>query len=159
MKISSKAHYGLQAVFILAKTGDVVSAKTLESEIGVSCKYLERIMRILTNAGVVQANRGIQGGYYLAKPANKTTAGEVVRALEDQLEIIDCVTGNSCNKCGTSFVWKKLYQGINDILNGITLSDMVSADLLSSLEKQGVIEPCDSSCEQGCKSCSKKCAE
>ena len=46
MKISSKAHYGLQAVFILAKTGDVVSAKTLENEIGVSCKYLERIMRL-----------------------------------------------------------------------------------------------------------------
>ena len=156
MKISSKAHYGLQAVFILAKPGDVVSAKTLENEIGVSCKYLERIMRILTNAGVVLANRGIQGGYYLAKPASQTTAGEVVRALEDQLEIIDCVTGNSCNKCGTSFGWKKLYQGINDILDGISLSDMVAADLLSSLEKAGESFVCSSDCDQGCKTCFKK---
>ena len=155
MKISSKVHYGLQADFILAKTGDVVSAKTLENEIGVSCKYLERIMRILTNAGVVLANRGIQGGYYLAKPANQTTAGEVVRALEDQLEIIDCVTGNSCNKCGTSFVWKKLYQGINDILNGITLSDMVAGDILSSLGIEGECDPCNNSCKQGCSSCNK----
>lgn len=155
MKISSKAHYGLQAVFILAKKGDVVSAKVLEKEIGVSCKYLERIMRILTSAGVVQANRGIQGGYYLAKPAKETTAGEVVRALEDQLEIIECVTVKNCNKCGTSVVWKKLYQGINDILDSITLSDMVYEDLISSNLSLNC-STCLQNCDHAHKGCDKK---
>ncbi len=142
MKISSKAHYGLQAVFLLAKANGVLSAKELEKEIGVSGKYLERIMRTLSNCGVVKANRGTSGGYYLAKPAENITAGEVVRSLEDELEIISCVKTDSCNKCGTSYVWKKLYVGINQILDGITLQDMVKED--------EVINSACLSCGNGC---------
>ena len=129
MKISSKAHYGLQACFLLARAnGKAVSAKELEKEIGVSCKYLERIMRTLTGAGVVKAVRGTQGGYYLVKSASETTAGAVVRALEDDLEIIGCVKNGTCVKCSSSAVWRKLYDGINAVLNSITLADMVSGD-------------------------------
>ena len=129
MKISSKAHYGLQACFLLARAnGKAVSAKELEKEIGVSCKYLERIMRTLTGAGVVKAVRGTQGGYYLVKSASETTAGDVVRALEDDLEIIGCVKNGTCVKCSSSAVWRKLYDGINAVLNSITLADMVSGD-------------------------------
>lgn len=126
MKISSKAHYGLQACFLLAKAnGKSISAKELEKEIGVSCKYLERIMRTLTGAGVVKAVRGTQGGYYLVKSASETTAGDVVRALEDDLEIIGCVKNGTCVKCSSSAVWRKLYDGINEVLNSITLADML----------------------------------
>lgn len=129
MKISSKAHYGLQACFLLAKAnGKSVSAKELEKEIGVSCKYLERIMRTLTGAGVVRAVRGTQGGYHLVKSANQTTAGDVVRALEDDLEIIGCVKNGTCVKCSSSAVWRKLYDGINAILDSITLADMVGGN-------------------------------
>ncbi len=142
MKISSKAHYGLQAAFLLAKKQGVISAKELEKEIGVSGKYLERIMRTLGNAGIVKANRGTSGGYFLAKSAEETTAGEIVRALEDELEIVSCVKNNECNKCGTSYVWKKLYIGINQILDGISLRDMTAQDeLIASLS--------------GCERCSK----
>lgn len=139
MKISSKAHYGLQACFLLARAnGKSVSAKELEKEIGVSCKYLERIMRTLTGAGVVKAVRGTQGGYYLVKPANQTTAGDVVRALEDDLEIIGCVKNGTCVKCSSSAVWRKLYDGINTILDSITLSDMASGgDTVSHSEHCG----------------------
>lgn len=148
MKISSKAHYGLQAVFLLAKENGVLSAKDLEKQIGVSGKYLERIMRILSNAGVIKANRGTAGGYYLAKSPKQTTAGEVVRALEDELEIIGCVKNDACNKCGTSFVWKKLYNGINDILNGITLEDMLTEeDIMHSFS-------CKKCAHTGSESCS-----
>src|SRR5574344_819614 len=108
MKISSKAHYGLQAAYILAKADQPVSAKELEKQIGVSCKYLERIMRILTGVNVAQANRGASGGYYLARKAEDITVGEIVRALEDDLEIIGCVKNGVCAKCASSAVWKKL---------------------------------------------------
>ena len=129
MKISSKAHYGMQAVYLLAEAnGKAVSAKELEREIGVSCKYLERIMRTLTGAGVVGAVRGTQGGYYLAKPSNQITAGDVVRALEDDLEIISCVKNGTCVKCSSSAVWRKLYDGINEVLNSIKISDMLEGN-------------------------------
>ena len=150
MKISSKAHYGLQAAFLLAKANGVLSTKELENEIGVSSKYLERIMRALSVAGIIKANRGTSGGYYLAKGASETTAGEVVRALEDELEIITCVKSGSCNKCGTSFVWKKLYNGINEVLDSITLQSMVENDRANSL----ALSACSKCSSNGSESCS-----
>ena len=156
MKISSKAHYGLQAAYILAKRGTTVSAKELEKEIGVSCKYLERIMRILTGAGVVLTARGATGGYYLAKSAEQTTAGEIVRALEDELEIIGCVKNTACSKCSSSLVWKKLYSGINQILNGITLADMISASEESNGVKNMPVQPCTTCAQKGKDGCSCK---
>ena len=78
MKISSKTHYGLQAAYILAREGGSVSAKVLEKEIGVSSKYLERIMRIMTAANIVSANRGVQGGYFVARKPDEITVGEIV---------------------------------------------------------------------------------
>ncbi len=143
MRISSKAHYGLQAAYILARENRSVSAKELEREIGVSGKYLERIMRILTGANVIAASRGAAGGYYLAKTAKQTTVGEIVRALEDDLEIIDCVKNDGCVKCASNVVWKKLYNGINEILNSVTLEDMVNENAVP-LKKQ---------CECSCKEC------
>jgi len=150
MKISSKAHYGLQAAYILAReSAGSVSAKELEKEIGVSSKYLERIMRILTGANVVAANRGAQGGYYLARKADNITVGEIVRALEDDLEIIGCVKSDGCVKCASNGVWKKLYKGINDLLDGITLADMLEE---SKREKQ------PAKCGD-CSDCTRNCSE
>ncbi len=149
MRISSKTHYGLQAAYILAREdGASVSAKALEKEIGVSSKYLERIMRILAGVNVVAATRGAAGGYYLARSAEEITVGEVVRALEDELEIIGCVKSDGCVKCASNGVWKKLYKGINQLLDGITLADM--------LEDNKTVETavCNGSCTDCRKSCS-----
>lgn len=86
MKLSSKAHYGLQACQILAgRYGDAVSATELEEKIGVSGKYLEKIMRILTQNSIVTARRGASGGYMLVRPPERTTVGEITRALEDDM--------------------------------------------------------------------------
>lgn len=148
MKISSKAHYGLQAAYILAREGASVSAKALEKEIGVSSKYLERIMRIMTGVGVVAANRGAQGGYYLARAPKDITVGEIVRALEDDLEIIGCVKSDGCVKCASNGVWKKLYKGINDLLDGITLADMLAEN------KTETTAVCNGTCSDCTKNCS-----
>lgn len=143
MKISSKTHYGLQAAYILARDGKNISAKQLETETGISSKYLERIMRIMTGAGIVAASRGAQGGYYLTKSPEKTTAGEIVRALEDNLEIIDCVKTGGCEKCASSIVWKKLYVSINDMLDQITLADMLEENSEGQSIKMNSKATCD----------------
>ena len=85
MKLSSKTHYGLMACHILGVNypENTVSASALEGYIAVSGKYLEKIMRMLSARGIVTANRGASGGYYLAKPPSEITVGEIVRALED----------------------------------------------------------------------------
>ncbi len=132
MKLSSKTHYGLMACHILAKSyPDVaVSASALENQISVSGKYLERIMRTLSNRGIVTASRGANGGYFLARPPKEISIGEIVRALEEDLEIIECVkSGGKCKCCPTSGVWKKLYNGINDLLDGMNLEQMINGEI------------------------------
>ena len=132
MKLSSKTHYGLMACHILAKNypDNAVSASTLESHISVSGKYLEKIMRMLSSRGIITATRGASGGYYLAKAPAEITIGEIVRTLEDDMEIIECVKeGGKCKCCPSSGVWKRLYEGINNLLDSMTLEQMVNGEI------------------------------
>lgn len=131
MKLSSKTHYGLMACHILAENypDNTVSASTLERRIAVSGKYLERIMRMLSARGIVAASRGVSGGYYLAKPPEEIKIGEIVRALEDDMRIIGCVEKVNGCKCPSRAVWKKLYQGINEVLDSMTLKQMLDGDI------------------------------
>ena len=108
----------------------LVSASTLESYISVSGKYLEKIMRMLSSRNIVSASRGASGGYSLARSPKEITIGEIVRALEDDLELIECVSKEGkCKCCPTSGVWKRLHQGINEILDQMTLQQMIDGEL------------------------------
>ena len=130
MKISSKTHYGVQILSFLAVKQEPVSAKELEKCTGVSSKYLEKVLKILSDAGVVTATRGANGGYSLSRSADQIRMGEVVRALEeDNMEIVGCVAGSSCC-CPSSKLWKKLFDGINEILDGVTLKDISEGKVL-----------------------------
>ncbi len=132
MKLSSKTHYGLIACHILGKNypDNLVSASMLEKDIAVSGKYLEKIMRIMSNRNIVSANRGANGGYFLARSPKEITIGEIVRALEDNMEIIECVKQDGkCKCCPTSTVWKKLYKEINNLLDSMTLEQMIKGEL------------------------------
>lgn len=132
MKLSSKTHYGLMACHVLAKNfpDKQVSASVLESQISVSSKYLEKIMRILSHRNIVCASRGASGGYYLAKSPSEITIGDIVRALEDDMEIIECVKEDrSCKCCPSRAVWLKLYDGINKVLDSMTLQQMTDGEV------------------------------
>lgn len=132
MKLSSKTHYGLMACHILGRNypDKQVSASALESMIAVSGKYLEKIMRMLSKRNIVCASRGVNGGYYLAKSPENISIGDIVRALEDDMEIIECVSKEGkCKCCPSSGVWKKLYEGINDLLDSMTLKQMIDGEL------------------------------
>ena len=131
MKLSSKTHYGLMACHILAENYplNTVSASTLENRISVSGKYLEKIMRMLSSRGIVTATRGASGGYYLAKAPEEIKIGEIVRALEDDMQIIGCVSKDKKCCCPSQAVWKRLYDGINEVLDSMTLKQMLDGKI------------------------------
>lgn len=132
MKLSSKTHYGLMACHILAENygKEPVSASALEGRIAVSGKYLEKIMRMLSAREIVSASRGASGGYFLSREPAEIKIGEIVRALEDDMEIIECVSKDgACKCCPSSSVWKKLYNGINELLDSITLKQMLDGEV------------------------------
>ena len=129
MKISSKTHYGVQVLSLIAANDKSFSAKELGKYTGVSSKYLEKVLKILLGCGALASQRGASGGYTLAKPAEEIKMGKVVRALEeDNMEIIGCVNKPGCC-CPSSALWKKLFDGINAILDDVSLKDIVEGNL------------------------------
>lgn len=137
MRLSTKSHYGLNACYFLALEYDAGSSgvplKKLTALTGISEAYLEQILLLLKKTDILSATRGALGGYYLSKPPSEILVGDIIRALEDNLEIVGCIN-NGENKdecclsginCKTKGVWEKLQAAIHDTLDGIKLSDLL----------------------------------
>ena len=116
MKISTKGRYGLRAFIDLACYGaeEPVSISSISARQEISERYLEQLMAKLKKAGLVKSIRGAGGGYRLAKDAAEVSVGDVLRALEGDLEPATCAalhSEDSCEiqgSCITKYVWKKV---------------------------------------------------
>lgn len=140
MKLSSKARYGLKAMCCLAERqaydDKVVALSAIAEDIGVSDKYLEQLFSALKKAELVASSRGAGGGYVLPRDAEDISVGEILRALEDGLVIVDCVSGECSKQCGNSeschctthSVWDKLYKTINDCLDSMSLASVIARE-------------------------------
>lgn len=134
MKLSSKARYGVYAAVELAKNyneTDVVPVSVLAQKTGVTEKYLEQILALMKKADIVVATRGAGGGYKLADTPSKITVGQVLRAVEDNLEIVDCLHKNCSAKCNcvSRNLWAKLYEHINVYLDTVSLKQLSEDNL------------------------------
>ena len=93
MKMSSKARYGLYVAVELAKSyrqQNIVTVASLAQSTGVTEKYLEQIIALMKKADIVRSIRGAGGGYKLTDNPENITVGQILRAVEDNLEIVDC---------------------------------------------------------------------
>ena len=133
MKISAKSRYGIYAMVELAKNQDVtLSASELALKTGVTEKYLEQILAILKKSSLITSTRGATGGYSLAQSADDISAGQILRALEDNLELVECIhkecTTKGCN-CVSRNLWTKLYKHINEYLDNVSLRQLAEDNL------------------------------
>ncbi|MBB2182328.1 RrF2 family transcriptional regulator [Lachnospiraceae bacterium MD1] len=134
MKLSTKGRYGLRAAVDLAVHADedTVALSQIAERQGISMNYLEQLIAKLKKDGIVKSVRGAQGGYMLALPAEDISVGDILRALEGDLNPVDCseiVGDNSCrnsDSCVTKYVWKRISDSINDAVDGIKLSELVA---------------------------------
>lgn len=132
MKISTKGRYALRLMLDLAlnDTEKPVRIKEIACRQGISDKYLEQIIAVLNKARYVRSIRGPQGGYLLTKKPEEYTVGMILRLTEGSMAPVDCVDEDitSCDRmddCVTSIVWKRLSDAINDVIDNITLADLV----------------------------------
>jgi len=126
MKISKKSQYGLRAMVYLAKhykKGDVFPLKEISDKEKIPFDYLEKIISELEGENLVKAKKGAQGGYFLTKPADKITAGEIVRVLETT-EPVKCYGCQMLEICSTKNVWEKVQDSVDYTLNSVTLADL-----------------------------------
>lgn len=133
MRVSTKGRYGLKAIVDLAinYNDGQISLKSIAKRQGISENYLELLFASLKKSGLVRSVRGAQGGYMLAKPAEKITVGDVLRSLEGALCPVECIDldiPSECEKvdtCVTAPVWIKLRDKINEVVDSITIDDLV----------------------------------
>ena len=132
MKLSTRGRYGIHAMYDLAEHyGDgPQSIKCIAERQNIPEAYLEQLIAILRKEKLVISNRGAQGGYRLAASPEEITVGQVLRALEGGLNLVDCLLEeDSCGKtcaCPSRVVWLKIRDGLNSIVDGITLQDMIN---------------------------------
>ena len=131
MKISTKGRYAIRMLLDLAERqgSGPVTLKDIAERQEISKKYLEQIVPLLNKSGILQASRGFQGGYTLARTPDKYTAGEILRLTEGDLTPVPCtVDASACPRsgdCSTLSLWQGLQKVINDYLDSITLQDLL----------------------------------
>ncbi len=132
--MSSKARYGLYVAVELAKNynkDECLNVAMLSQATGVSEKYLEQIIALMRRADIVSSTRGAAGGYRLTSSPEQISVGRILRAVEDNLEIVDCLSTDCAQrgKCVAHNLWGKLYDNINAYLDTISLEQLVEDNI------------------------------
>ncbi len=132
MKISTKGRYALRLMIDLATNDDgkPIRIKDVAARQEISDKYLEQIIAVLNKAGYVKSIRGPQGGYILKKKPENYTVGMILRLTEGSLAPVSCIeeAEADCERqrdCVTYLLWKKVSDAINDVVDTITLKDLI----------------------------------
>lgn len=128
MKLSTKTKYGLKAVIDIAVFGvdELVTIKSIAKRHNLSEAYLERIIAPVKKADIIKSTRGSKGGYNLNVDPKKLTLGTILEALEGTRSTCkESCCDDRCDCCVSKFVLEKIDESINNVVNNITLFDLV----------------------------------
>jgi Rrf2 family protein len=135
MHVTAKADYAVRAVVELAagsqdsprKVDEVAQAQ------GIPVSFLENILTQLRSAGLVRSQRGPEGGYWLAKPAEEVNLAQVIRAVEGPLVGVRGLRPEEVSYEGSAEslqqVWLALRANLRKVLEHVTLADVASGKL------------------------------
>lgn len=133
MMISTRGRYALRVMIDLAEHIDegYIPLQTIAKRQGISEKYLESIISVLSKAGLVDGLRGKGGGYRLNRPTADYSVGQILRLTEGSLAPVTCLESeeNPCpraGQCTTLPMWEKLDALINDYLDSVSLADLLA---------------------------------
>ncbi len=141
MKISTKGRYALRMMVDIAEhqKDGYVTLKDVALRQGISKKYLEQIALHISQAGMLRAVRGYQGGYMLARPACEYSVDSILQVVEGSMSPVTCLEQQSnpcerCEYCKTLPVWQGLQKLINDYLSSITLEDIIQGRVTARVD-------------------------
>ncbi len=141
MRLSTKGRYSVTAMLDIAihdRAGPVTLADISQCQ-GISLSYLEQLFARLRKSGLVKGVRGPGGGYRLSRPASQISIGDIIRAVDESVDVTrcegrgDCLNGESCL---THELWTELSHRLYQFLDGITLSQFVDRPGIPELSMQ-----------------------
>ncbi len=142
MRVSAKADYAVRAMVELAASGSSAERPAKGEVVAeaqkIPLRFLENILGELRVHGLVQSRRGSDGGYWLARPADDVTLAEVIRAVEGPLATVRGEPAEELEYRGGSKplreVWLALRVNIRQVLESVTLADVVSGALPAPID-------------------------
>jgi Rrf2 family transcriptional regulator, cysteine metabolism repressor len=131
MKISFKTDYALKAILYMAHQygSKLITGNELAQNIDAPVKFLEQVLLTLKKGGFIESKRGNVGGYYLSRPPEQMTVGEVLRFIEGPIEPISCVKEGysrckDIDTCVFKGIWEKVSVATSQIVDSVTFADL-----------------------------------
>lgn len=145
LKFSKKFDYGLMAMTYVAFHSEdrVVNTKEIAEEYDLPVELLAKVLQRLSKKGLIISQNGPKGGYQLTKDPKSITIGEIVKAIEGPIQMMDCTQEDhycvQIDKCSVRSPLTKIQQSIADLLDNITLEEMLCDDIIHlTLHEEGV---------------------
>jgi Rrf2 family protein len=134
MRVSAKADYAVRAaVELAAAASGPVKGELISQAQDIPLKFLENILGELRHAGIVRSQRGTEGGYWLARPAEDITVADVMRAVEGPLASVRGDSPETLKYGGTAQplgkVWVAVRANLRSVLESVTLADIAGGEL------------------------------
>ncbi len=137
MYISAKVDYAVRALCSLADSDKALTAEALAQSQGLPSKFLESILNDMRRAGLLTSQRGPDGGYRLARPADQITVADVIRPLDGPLAEIRGLRPEAANYEGAAehlqAVWVAVRASLRAVLDETTISGIVSGNMPPSV--------------------------
>ena len=132
MRISTRARYGINAIYELAKNydGQTIAIKTISKRQDIPVQYLEQLIVKLRKAGIVDSVRGAKGGYRLAKKPTDITAWDVILCLEGDFAPVHCkqFEQSGCTReelCAGKIVWERVNRSVREAVEDVTFQELI----------------------------------
>jgi Rrf2 family protein len=150
MQLTAKVDYAIRAMVELAAAGvGPVKGEAIASAQGVPLRFLENILLELRHARLVHSQRGAEGGYRLARPAETITLADVIRTVEGPIASIRSERPDELSYAGAAAplrdVWVALRANMRAVLEAVTLADVANdalpVEVTRLIDQPGVWEP------------------
>ncbi len=134
IRLNKLTDYGVVVLALMARQHAVATAPQLAQQSGVPLPTVAKILTHLARDGIVTSQRGVAGGYHLARAADQISMAEIVAALEGPIALTSCVDGTvgGCEVeqlCPMRGNWDRVNQAVRSALEQVTLADMSVNDI------------------------------
>ena len=143
MRVSAKADYAVRAAVELAagfEAGPIKGEQVAGAQ-KIPLRFLENILGDLRHHGLVESRRGAEGGYWLSRPPDEITVGEVMRAAEGPLANVRGERPDELEYIGAAEslreVWVALRNNVRGILDNVTLADVIADNIPTGVKELG----------------------
>ena len=130
LKLSKKVDYGLIAIGHIAyrEADRVVTARHIAGEYNIPQELLAKILQRLAKKGLITSQNGPKGGYVLARDPHEITVGDVIKAIEGPIDLVDCSVGDDCpqmDKCTVRTPIRGIQRSITQMFDNLHLDEFV----------------------------------